>query len=73
MFLSASLPKFWLQVNAMPFEMLARSLPYKHIKKSIGNIHISEALMFGQAGMLSGEFTEEYPLALQKGISTSCK
>ncbi len=57
---------FGFQLNAMPFEMLARSLPLKCIAKERGNILNVEALFFGQAGMLQDQFTEPYPLQLKE-------
>ena len=56
---------FGFQLNAMPFEMLARSLPLKCIAKERGNILNVEALFFGQSGMLKSEFTDSYPLQLK--------
>ena len=57
---------FGFQLNAMPFEMLARSLPLKFIMKERDHLLDLEALLFGQAGMLVGKFNEDYPLHLQK-------
>ena len=52
-------------VNAEPFERVARSLPYKTILKHINNPMQVEALLFGQAGFLEGNFRELYPNQLQ--------
>ncbi len=52
-------------INADPFERLARSLPYKTILKHIHNPIQIEALLFGQAGFLEGNFRELYPNHLQ--------
>ena len=57
---------FGFQLNAMPFEMMARSLPLKYIKKSAGNLTDIEAFLFGQAGMLQEKFNEDYPQHLQQ-------
>ncbi len=57
---------FGFQLNAMPFEMLARSLPLKYIKKERDHLCDIEALLFGQAGMLNGKFNEEYPQKLKE-------
>lgn len=57
---------FGFQLNAMPFEMLARSLPLKYIKKERDHLTDIEALLFGQAGMLKEKFSEDYPEHLQK-------
>jgi hypothetical protein len=59
---------FGFQLNAMPFEMLARSLPLKLIKYELSNPLNIEAMLFGQAGMLdinnhdfyTGDLNERY-------------
>lgn len=56
---------FGFQLNALPFEMLARSLPLRIIRKERDCITDIEALLFGQAGMLNDTFNEEYPIQLQ--------
>ncbi len=53
-------------VNSMPFELLATFAPVKLILKHGRNLMETEALLFGQAGMLNGNFTEDYPRKLQK-------
>jgi hypothetical protein len=55
---------FGFKVNAMPFEMLAKSLPLKVLRKHCGNLFQLEALLFGQAGMLTGSFSDAYPRSL---------
>ena len=57
---------FGFQLNGMPFEMLARGLPLKILRKEQGNPVNLEALFYGQAGMLEKEFTDDYPRDLQK-------
>jgi hypothetical protein len=57
---------FGFQLNAMPFEMLARSLPLKIIRKEGENLIDVEALLFGQAGMLGKDMKEEYPKKLSE-------
>ena len=57
---------FGLKVNAFPFEMLAQSLPLLTLAKHKNNPVQTEALLFGQAGLLDEEFTDEYPRQLQK-------
>ncbi|MFI5171401.1 MAG: DUF2851 family protein [Chitinophagales bacterium] len=52
-------------INAEPFERVARSLPFKTILKHINNPMQVEALLFGQAGFLEGGFREVYPHQLQ--------
>lgn len=44
---------FGFGLNSDSFERLALSLPYKYIQKQGDNINQIEALLFGQAGMLS--------------------
>src|SRR5690606_15719116 len=56
---------FGFGVNSDAFEQLARSLPLNLIRKYQYNIVAVEALIFGQAGMLSDDFDEEYPKSLQ--------
>jgi len=57
---------FGFKTNALPFELLARSLPQLILAKHKNNPLQIEALIFGQAGFLEDEFTDEYPLSLQK-------
>ncbi len=57
---------FGFQLNAMPFEMVARSLPLKFISKERGRLINIEALLFGQSGMLDGNFRDDYPNLLQQ-------
>lgn len=51
---------FGFKVNADPFEMLAKSLPYKFILKHADQLVQIEALLFGQAGFLDDEIGDEY-------------
>ena len=57
---------FGFQLNAMPFEMLSRSLPLRIIRKERNRLIDIEALLFGQAGMLSEELNENYPMQLSE-------
>ena len=57
---------FGFKVNALPFELMAKSLPQLTLAKNKNNPMQIEALIFGQAGFLEGEFKDEYPLKLQK-------
>jgi len=43
---------FGFNVNADPFEWLAKSLPLKYLARHHGNLFQIEALLFGQAGFL---------------------
>jgi len=58
---------FGFKVNALPFENLARNLPYKLLLKNRFHPHLVEALIFGQAGLLDGHsFQDVYPAELKK-------
>jgi hypothetical protein len=57
---------FGFKVNAAPFQMLAQLLPLNILAKHHQNLQHIEALIFGQAGFLSGDFKDDYPRALQK-------
>jgi hypothetical protein len=57
---------FGFQINAQPFEILARSLPLKIIGKESCTTMELEALLFGQAGFLSVDFEDAYPRKLQE-------
>jgi len=57
---------FGLKVNADPFLMLAESLPLKTLLRHKNSLPQMEALLFGQAGLLEEDFTDEYPQQLQK-------
>ena len=58
---------FGFSLNALPFESLAKSLPLKTLLKHRDKLLQIEALLFGQAGMLTGEnIADAYYLELQK-------
>jgi hypothetical protein len=57
---------FGFKTNALPFELLARSLPQNILAKHKNNPLQIEALIFGQAGLLKGDLVDEYPLKLKK-------
>jgi len=57
---------FGMKVNADAFEAMARSIPINVLAKHKSQIHQLEALLFGQAGLLDGKFTEDYPKLLQR-------
>ncbi|MDR0384841.1 MAG: DUF2851 family protein [Prevotellaceae bacterium] len=46
---------FGFKTNALPFEMLARSLPAKMLRKYSHSLLSVESLLFGQAGFLDSE------------------
>ena len=57
---------FGAQVNAEPFEAVAKSIPLSILAKHRNQIHQLEALLLGQAGLLNETFHEDYPKMLQK-------
>jgi len=57
---------FGFKVNALPFELLAKSLPLSILSKHRFNLLQTEALIFGQAGFLNDEIVDPYYLSLQK-------
>ena len=57
---------FGLKVNAEPFEALARALPLRLIARHRDQQFQLEALLFGQAGFLSGAFEDTYPQELER-------
>ena len=57
---------FGFKTNALPFELLARSLPQNILAKNKNNPMQVEALIFGQAGFLEGELQDEYPNKLKE-------
>lgn len=52
---------FGFKTNAVPFEMLARSLPQQLLGRYKNRAQQIEALIFGQAGFLHDNLKEEYP------------
>ena len=58
---------FGFKENAQPFEMVARSLPQRILAHHQDSLMQTEALLFGQAGLLGEElFADEYYLSLRK-------
>ncbi|HXP52725.1 MAG TPA: DUF2851 family protein, partial [Bacteroidia bacterium] len=53
-------------INTEPFERLGRALPYKIIAKHRPNVMEIEALLLGQAGLLEGNYKDEYAQKLKK-------
>ncbi|MBS1527249.1 MAG: DUF2851 family protein [Bacteroidetes bacterium] len=58
--------QFGFKTNALPFELLAKSLPQLTLAKHKDNPLQIEALIFGQAGMLDEDFKDEYPEKLKE-------
>lgn len=60
---------FGIKINADAFEKVALSLPLNILARHKNQIHQLEALLFGQAGLLVGDFIEDYPKMLQQEYS----
>src|ERR1700761_214211 len=56
---------FGFKTNALPFELLAKSLPQNILGKHKYNALQIEALIFGQAGFLTDAVVDEYPRKLK--------
>jgi hypothetical protein len=56
---------FGFKTNALPFELLAKSLPQNILAKHKNSPLQIEALLFGQAGFLNGDFEDDYPNKLK--------
>ncbi len=57
---------FGLHINVDPFERVAQKLPLITLTKHKDNLFQLESLLFGQAGLLQGDFQETYPNRLKK-------
>jgi hypothetical protein len=57
---------FGFKTNALPFELLAKSTPIKLLSKYKSNLKQLEALLFGQAGFLEIEPSDDYSTLLKK-------
>jgi len=57
---------FGFKTNALPFEMLAKSLPQNILAKHKNNPAQIEALIFGQAGFLTDGINDDYPRRLKR-------
>lgn len=57
---------FGLPLNGDAFEAIAAGLPVTLLAKHKNQLLQVEALLLGQAGLLEKEFTEQYPIILQK-------
>ena len=57
---------FGIKINSDAFEAIAASVPLNILAKHKNQIHQTEALLMGQAGLLDKNFTDEYPIMLQK-------
>ncbi|MEO7530339.1 MAG: DUF2851 family protein [Sediminibacterium sp.] len=57
---------FGIKVNGPLFELMAKSIPVNLLAKHKSQIHQLEALLLGQANLLSGKYEDAYALLLQK-------
>jgi hypothetical protein len=57
---------FGIKVNADAFEAIARSISINLLAKHKSQLLQLEALLLGQAGLLTENFIDDYPLMLQK-------
>ncbi|TWR25816.1 DUF2851 family protein [Mucilaginibacter pallidiroseus] len=57
---------FGFKINALPFELMAKSLPQNMLAKHKNSPLQIEALIFGQAGFLRDDLTEDYPQQLKR-------
>lgn len=55
---------FGFRINGLPFEMLAKSIPLKIVRQHCTSLFQTEALFFGQAGMLNADLQDDYPQSL---------
>lgn len=56
---------FGFKTNALPFELLAKSIPLLILGRHKNNLMQVEALLFGQAGFLDEHLEDRYPQQLQ--------
>jgi Protein of unknown function (DUF2851) len=57
---------YGFKINALPFELLSRSINLKTLKRHSSSLMQTEALLYGQAGLLDADFKEDYPNQLKK-------
>lgn len=50
---------FGFHINTLPFDLLAKNSPYKILKKHSNSLQSTEALLFGQAGFLFDNYTDD--------------
>jgi len=61
---------FGMKINALPFELLAKSLPLNLLSKHKNDLFQTEALLFGQSGLLNETLLgDDYFLSLRKEYS----
>jgi len=57
---------FGFRINALPFELLARSVPLKIIRRNADSLFRLEALLYGQSGLIGRNPRDKYRRSLQK-------
>lgn len=57
---------FGMKVNADAFEAIAQSIPLSLLARQKHSLLQLEALLLGQAGLLTGNYTDSYPQQLQQ-------
>ncbi len=57
---------FGITLNSVAFEKMAQSIPINILSRHKAQVHQTEALLFGQSGLLEIDFTDDYPKMLQK-------
>jgi len=57
---------FGFKTNALPFSLLAKSLPLQYLAKQKDSLLQIEAMLFGQADLLPKECTDDYSELLKK-------
>jgi hypothetical protein len=57
---------FGIRLNSVAFEKMAQSITVNILSRHKNQIHQTEALLFGQAGLLNRDFKEGYPKMLQQ-------
>ncbi len=61
-----------MKTNAPPFLRLARATPLKLLRRHGDSLVQMEALLFGQAGLLEGQFSDAYPNELKQEYQFLC-
>ncbi|MCX6286855.1 MAG: DUF2851 family protein [Bacteroidetes bacterium] len=56
---------FGFRINALPFELLARSIPLRIVRKNADCLFKLEALFYGQSGLLGRHPRDKYRCSLQ--------
>lgn len=65
-FYQALATNFGFKTNALPFELLAKSIPLSYLGKHKDDLLLIEAMLFGQAGLLLESSQDNYTMLLKK-------